>query len=342
VAQQATTPGRPRAVAAPAVSWQAWHLHLDSPARTLHDRVISDVIGPAVAIAPGRPWFFVRYWESGPHLRLRIGDLPRSRAADVSRFLTEQLAVVGRLADGEEPLDRAAYLRDAHRLASAEGLAPAATSQIKPGGVYPASYEPELDRYGGAELMPASERMFQMSSELVLRLLPALPATRSRQAAALRATMSAGTALGGPAEQAAYYASALAVWRSWAADYGYSPDQIGLLTTAGPPDGAGGRPKDPDSAAVTREPEIAGGRPKEPPGHGPFTPWHHALRGLVAAVSAALPVHPGRIVFSHVHMFHNRLGLTLAEELRTYAWLAGRFPGPAGPVQPDPTPRSRP
>jgi hypothetical protein len=32
---------------------------------------------------------------------------------------------------------------------------------------------------------------------------------------------------------------------------------------------------------------------------------------------------PGRIVSSHAHMLHNRLGLGMLDELRTYAWLNG-------------------
>ena len=56
--------------------WSAWHLHLATTARGAHDRVLTDVIGPTVrALPPGTEWFFIRYWQSGPHLRLRIADL---------------------------------------------------------------------------------------------------------------------------------------------------------------------------------------------------------------------------------------------------------------------------
>ncbi|MEU7703623.1 lantibiotic dehydratase C-terminal domain-containing protein, partial [Streptomyces sp. NPDC039028] len=74
--------------AAPATAWTAWHLHLGTTARSAHDRVVTDVIGPTVReLAPGTPWFFIRYWQSGPHLRLRVGDLDEAARTRVAAAL---------------------------------------------------------------------------------------------------------------------------------------------------------------------------------------------------------------------------------------------------------------
>ena len=38
--------------------------------------VVTDVIGPTIReLALGTPWFFIRYGQSGPHLKLPVGDL---------------------------------------------------------------------------------------------------------------------------------------------------------------------------------------------------------------------------------------------------------------------------
>ncbi|MFD7576694.1 lantibiotic dehydratase C-terminal domain-containing protein, partial [Streptomyces sp. NPDC059810] len=102
----ATAPPPPPA--ARATDWTAWHLHLGTTARSAHDRVVTDVIGPTIReLAPGTPWFFIRYWQSGPHLRLRVGDLDTAARARVEAALTERLAAAGAPAPGEEPPGRA-------------------------------------------------------------------------------------------------------------------------------------------------------------------------------------------------------------------------------------------
>ena len=73
--------------------WHPWHLHLASDARSLQDRVVTDVIAPVVGDLGGRPWFFIRYWQAGPHLRLRIGDLDEQSSASAEQSLRERLAV---------------------------------------------------------------------------------------------------------------------------------------------------------------------------------------------------------------------------------------------------------
>ncbi|MFB8403600.1 lantibiotic dehydratase C-terminal domain-containing protein, partial [Streptomyces sp. NPDC055912] len=107
--------------AARATDWTAWHLHLGTTARSAHDRVVTDVIGPTIReLAPGTPWFFIRYWQSGPHLRLRVGDLDTAARARVEAALTERLAVAGAPAPGEEPLATAASRSGAEPLAAAD------------------------------------------------------------------------------------------------------------------------------------------------------------------------------------------------------------------------------
>ncbi|AJF67388.1 thiopeptide-type bacteriocin biosynthesis protein [Streptomyces vietnamensis] len=286
--------------------WTAWHLHLGTTARSAHDRVVTDVIGPTVReLAPGTPWFFIRYWQSGPHLRLRVGDLDAPARARVEAALTERLAVAGAPAPGEEPLDPAAYRSGAERLAAAGETGENTTvKDLLPPGVHPAVYEPEFDRYGGTALMPAAESLFTLSSTLVLAALPKVTGERQRAALALRGTLAVAAALGDPAERAYYYAHGLGAWRAWAAEAGHPAALLDTITRV--------------EGAVALDPEA----------HGPFAGWHARLAAHAEEIRAHSPAHPGMVLFSHAHMLHNRLGLSLLEELRTYAVLAHAFPLP--------------
>jgi thiopeptide-type bacteriocin biosynthesis protein len=284
-----------------ATTWSSWHLHLASNARSVQDRVLREVVAPLAGRLDGKPWFFIRYWQAGIHLRLRVGDLDPAEFADVERSLQDGLAITGVLRPGEEPVDEKAYYAEAAAHAATERGANSVVQQLLPPGVHRAVYEPEDERYGGSALMPRTERLFQLSSELVLRVLPADGDLRALSALAVRGTMAAATALGDPAE---YYARSLDAWRQWGEASGWNPAQIDRLFEVG---------------------ELPGARP-DPYAHGPFAAWHTALGDLAAEITRTPAQPPQQILFSHVHMLHNRLGRNLFEELRTYAWLAAAFP----------------
>ncbi|MFJ2061139.1 thiopeptide-type bacteriocin biosynthesis protein [Streptomyces sp. NPDC087908] len=303
---------------APATAWTAWHLHLGTTARSAHDRVVTDVIGPTIrALAPGTPWFFIRYWQSGPHLRLRVGDLDEAARTRVAAALAARLAVAGAPAPGEEPLDPAAYRSGAERLAAAgETGENTSVKALLPPGVHPAVYEPEFDRYGGRALMPAAESLFTLSSTLVLAALPKVRDERQRALLALRGTVAVAAALGDPAERAYYYAHGLGAWRAWAAEAGHPAELLDTIT------------------------RVEGTAALDPDAHGPFAGWHARVAAHADEIRAQSPTHPGMVLFSHAHMLHNRLGLSLLEELRTYAVLARAFPLPAGATRGAPAPRT--
>jgi hypothetical protein len=284
--------------------WSAWHLHLASNAQSLLDRVVNDVVAPTVRSLDDAPWFFIRYWQGGPHVRLRVGDLSPAEFDRVEGLLQERLESTGQPAAGESPFGEDAYRTEARLLARSEYGDDADVAALHAPGVHRAVYEPETARYGGPQLMPRTERLFQLSSELVLALLPHVSTPQARSVLALRATVSAAAALGDEAEQAAFYANSLLAWRSWAAGFGCTQEQLDQL------------------CRITR----TAAKPLDPAQHGPFDAWHAALSELVGEIRTTTTTVPGQILVSHVHMLHNRLGRTLFDELRTYAWLADAFP----------------
>jgi Lantibiotic biosynthesis dehydratase C-term len=288
--------------------WNTWHLHLDTPAVTAADRVLLRVIEPVVT-QWNRPWFFLRYWQGGPHLRLRIADLTEDEAARVETTLQELLAQHGVPAAGEEIVDPDAYADQAGRHARGETVENRTVHTLRPLGVYPQSYAPEFERYGGRSVMAASEHLFQQSSELVCAAVAHGPSLAARRGIARHLTRAAAMTLGSEIDQAVFYAIGQHSWTAWARSYGFADSTIDAVT-----DRARAIPRD-----DTDLPGWAAG-------------WQDQVSGLVNHLEAHGNPIPGAVVSSHVHMTHNRLGLSILDELLSYATLASWHPAPAGSV----------
>ncbi|MFE2270373.1 lantibiotic dehydratase C-terminal domain-containing protein [Streptomyces lavendulae] len=129
-----------------AAGWLSWHVHV--PADGLGtDRLsplvrenLPALITPLHEASLLRRWFFIRYWEGGPHLPLRqaFADLPRDGHAP-----QDHLRAVGDLAAASTASDPTV-----DRRVAATVLAP---------GVHPALYEPETAPYGTGPALEAAE-----------------------------------------------------------------------------------------------------------------------------------------------------------------------------------------
>ncbi len=285
--------------------WTSRHLHLASGAVSALDRVITQVAAP-VAEATGQPWFFLRYWQGGPHVRLRVAGLDDHEVvrfdADLTSLLTEHAAP----RSGEPVVEAAAYAAEAERQARGETGENRTVAGLLAPGVHVAHYDPEIERYGGAGVMAMSEHLFARSSQLVRGLLPVLPDLASRRMAALRLTEAAARPLGPVVARAVFYEIGRRSWAAWAASYGHDAATIAQLA----------------HASSAPPPEAFASRP------GWLVEWTEDLAALVTHLSLAGVPLPGAVISSHVHMTHNRLGLTILDELRTYALLARTFPAP--------------
>lgn len=289
--------------------WTSRHLHLATGAVSALDRVVEHVAAPAAA-ETGRPWFFIRYWQGGPHVRLRVRDLDDAGAARLTARL-EELMAHHAAPRADEPLVEAdAYAAEAGRQARGETGENRVVSGLRPPGVHVAQYEPELERYGGPEMMAASEDLFTRSTDLVVRLLPHLPDLAARRRTALRLTEIAARPLGPEAARAVFHEIGRRSWAAWAASYGYDAATTDRVA----------------SVADAPVPEAFAGTPGWAKG------WHDDVTGLVATLTGVGMALPGTVVSSHIHMTHNRLGLTILDELRTYAVLAATFPAAEGSV----------
>lgn len=146
------------AVPADQRGWSAFHVFAHG-SRTTTDHAFVECSRAArelTAAGQASAWFVMRYWEGGPHVRVRLRDL-RADAASV-RATFQHIAAT---APEQSDLDPASFYGP---LAGQDGEA--LYGWHGSGTVTTQDYQPEYERYGGADLMSAGEDMFQVSSEL--------------------------------------------------------------------------------------------------------------------------------------------------------------------------------
>jgi thiopeptide-type bacteriocin biosynthesis protein len=167
------------------VTWTGLHCRV-SWKRADVDTFIADTL--AEVMAP-HEWYFLRYWETGPHLRVRVknaGDTAelRTRLRDLitnQDFATEQ----------DEP------------------------EWLPHGDVREVEYVPETERYGGPAALPAAEEVFCRSTEVAVAVLKAARTDSARLTAAIQLTMATAQALDLDLPQAASWLRNLgAGWRN--------------------------------------------------------------------------------------------------------------------------------
>lgn len=133
--------------------WLCAYVYTQAP---LRDVLVGHAAPLIAEIMDGRlaeRFFFIRYWEGGPHLRLRFqGELP--------------LLMGGALPELEA------------RFASWRESGVAERVEYVP-------YEPEVDRYGGPEAIGIAEECFELSSRVAIEILEEMDDDSARGAAML-------------------------------------------------------------------------------------------------------------------------------------------------------------
>ncbi|MER5727213.1 thiopeptide-type bacteriocin biosynthesis protein [Streptomyces sp. NPDC002138] len=133
-------------------TWHGYHLFLHSTAADTDAFLLREAapyLDGLVAAGEATAWFFIRYGEDGPHLRIRVRDLSPAGAA----------ALPDRLA------------RAAKGAPAVAGPWPSAHAEVRT-----VPYTPETERYGGVSALPIAEEVFAASGRVVLDALEALAA----------------------------------------------------------------------------------------------------------------------------------------------------------------------
>ena len=185
-------------------NWSSWHLHVQTRGGQALDQILRDVVAPvatmlAVSEPHGqlavRPWFFIRYWQNGPHLRLRIADLDAEQSSSVTSALTGRMDAALSGLDESQRMDQNDYAQTVSGIArTGEGGQSMAVGTLASAGVLTQEYEPEIDRYGGRSYLGLSENLFHSASVAALRAClrrPSYAHHLSDGLEAMAATMSA-------------------------------------------------------------------------------------------------------------------------------------------------------
>jgi hypothetical protein len=279
--------------------WESWHLHVDSLAPQALETVLLTVLAPALRELAGpdgtvvpRPWFFIRYWQGGPHLRLRVADCTAVQRDRLVERLSAGLATVNAGLAGSERISDASYLAAAVPISAlgqhgeAEPVEP-----LRAGGAHRVGYEPEYGRYGGADQMALTEQLFHASSVVTLRACQQRATFAQHFADGLEAM--AATLSGWPGDQLTLLRAVTDGWAPWVADQSATIARFAELAA-------------PNRAVLH---QLAAGAPSR------WSPW---TRRLAAATPVWIERHgiarAAQIVGSHLHMTQNRLGVGGARE----------------------------
>jgi hypothetical protein len=152
--------------------WRAVHIHIP---HSLHTPFLCDVVGPLLRTEGLQDhFFFLRYWQGGPHLRLRMLCGPGAGSAEAAERVVTGLARAMPEFGAEAREEYAYGLTIQNELASLEEETPEEGRPI--GALDRVTYEPEYRKYGGTEGVAIGETVFQKSSVAVLDQLSQQPA----------------------------------------------------------------------------------------------------------------------------------------------------------------------
>ncbi|GAA2685735.1 MULTISPECIES: thiopeptide-type bacteriocin biosynthesis protein [Actinosynnema] len=276
------------------MTWTGAHVRLSWAVEHV-DAFIADVLAPAMT----GEWFFVRYGEGGPHLRVRARD------ADLPEKLRALVAGVEHPTPADDPKPAATPTPTA-------APTPADDPEWQHGEVREVRYEPEVARYGGPELLPIAEEVFCRSTEVAVAVLRATRTRGARFTAAVELVMATASAVGLDRAGAASWLRSLASgWRR--ADEPVAPPGVASHAVA-------------RSLHTARGPQLAA-RWEELDANatGAIAYWADHVR------EAGLPAH---VWASQLHMLLNRLGVPPEEErvvCRLVA-LTAESPAPPEPI----------
>lgn len=140
-------------------TWLSIHLFYNEPWEDFLQKAIEPYVNTAIQTGIAQQYFFVRYWEKGPHIRLRLkGELEM-----LNSILKPNL---------EEHFNNYIESKPSRRVEP--NYPPNFSEDLKwlPNNTLDYSdYEPEFGRYGGPIGLALSEKQFMISSQTVLEFI---------------------------------------------------------------------------------------------------------------------------------------------------------------------------
>ncbi|RKN32221.1 lantibiotic dehydratase C-terminal domain-containing protein [Micromonospora musae] len=152
------------------------------------DHLLVEAVDPLVTelMSGGRAagWFYLRYWDGGPHVRLRLLPADGVDPDEIREATDKQLDGYFRDHPSDPVMTADSYAETAAMLAAWEQVAPGFTSLQPNDSVAYVPYRREHHRYGHGAAIEAVERHFVQSSALAMRLLRQGASAQARSTAA--------------------------------------------------------------------------------------------------------------------------------------------------------------
>ncbi|MBN3932627.1 hypothetical protein IQ279_23930 [Streptomyces verrucosisporus] len=196
-----------------AAAWQSLHIHRYEDQDGFLVNGLAPVLTPLRASGAVEDFFFLRYWQGGHHIRLRLRTSLKT-AQDVADALVAHLA--------RHP---AAAGLDAEEFGPAQAtmavLEAETASEVLPSdSVHHATYTPESEKYGGDLGVAIAERFFAASSDVALATLARLPGGSGKRLGVAFSTMLRGLCAARltPAEMAGFFAHYCVLWSPYVFD----------------------------------------------------------------------------------------------------------------------------
>ncbi|UII30241.1 thiopeptide-type bacteriocin biosynthesis protein [Fulvivirga ulvae] len=144
---------------APDKAWLAAFLYYAEPWEEFLINGVKPLIDQVMENQMADQYFFIRYWEKGPHIRLRFKGDRAILENKVKPLLTEHVNnyFKNRPSERQDP----EWLKDV----------PEQQQWYPNNSVQFIAYDPETERYGGEHALLVSERQFQASSEATLKIV---------------------------------------------------------------------------------------------------------------------------------------------------------------------------
>jgi hypothetical protein len=295
--------------AAGAVGWVSVHVYYHDPPDELLRVGVGGLVRRLAALGALRSWFFLRHWQGGPHVRLRLWPAGSGDVASVRHAVSEDLGGFLRTHPSSMDLPADVYAAGAAALAAVEPGSDGPEPLAPNNSLRFADYDPAA---GGPWSTP--ERFAHASSRAVLALLdrPMSPTRRTRlglahlvtAATALAGTVEGGTVEGGRRLLAGSY-------EAWGAGL------LGDRRAAVEPELA----RLAGAARLRLRPVLSRLLASRATGA-----WAECLRTLVAAaptMDAVASVGPADArIWYWLHTHCNRLGLTLLDEAHLHYLLS--------------------
>lgn len=136
-------------------SWLSAHLYYNEPWEQFLLKAVEPFLQTALKTGIVETYFFIRYWERGPHIRLRL----KGETSAIEQVLKPNL-----LEHFESYIEEHPSVRVDPEYPPAY---PKALYWLPNNTVQLSSYEPELDRYGGQTGVELAEQQFRLSSDVV-------------------------------------------------------------------------------------------------------------------------------------------------------------------------------